>query len=412
MERIILHCDMNNYYATVECMLNPALKGRAVAVCGSQDDRHGIVLAKSEEAKKYGVNTGDVIWEARRKCSELIIVPPHFNEYAKYSKLAREIYYGYTDQIEPFGIDECWLDVTGSTMLFGDGYEIAHKIKEEIKSELGLTISVGVSYNKIFAKLGSDLKKPDAITCIDSDNFKDIVWALPSNSLLGIGPATKKKLANYKIHTIGDVANCSPSFLKRILGKNGDMLWVYANGLDTSRVMKSGYHMPIKSIGRGITCCEDLEDDNEVWRVLLKLAQEVSSELRENKLKATGVQISIRDNELKTAQFQAGTDCPTQNAMDLALKAKEIFQQNYAWRKKVRAVTIRAINLQDERIPMQLDLFFNHEKHRKNDLIERAMIEIRNKYGDDSITMATLMGDLKMKKIRQDISVLPNTMFK
>lgn len=224
MERTILHCDMNNFYASVECMLNPKLKGHPVAVCGSTEERHGIVLAKNYEAKAYGVQTGEVVWQAKQKCKDLIVVNPHYLEYIKYSRLAREIYSRFTDLIEPFGMDECWLDVSGSTDLFGTGEKIAEKIKETIKFELGLTISVGVSFNKIFAKLGSDMKKPDAITVIKKDTFKKKIWNLPASDMLGVGRATKKKLDNYGIYTIGDLAQTSPNLLQTTLGKNGILL--------------------------------------------------------------------------------------------------------------------------------------------------------------------------------------------
>lgn len=227
---------MNNFYASVECMLNPKLKGHPVAVCGSTEERHGIVLAKNYEAKAYGIQTGESTYQAQQKCKDLIVVKPHYEQYIKYSKLAREIYNEYTDLVEPFGMDECWLDVTGSTVLFGTGYDIAEKIRTEIKFKLGLTVSIGVSFNKIFAKLGSDMKKPDAITVIEKSSFKNKIWQLPASDLLGVGKATKKKLNYYGIYTIEDLAKSSPDFLKSIIGKNGILLWKYANGTENSSV--------------------------------------------------------------------------------------------------------------------------------------------------------------------------------
>lgn len=237
-ERVVLHSDLNNCYASIECMLDPSLRGKYVAVCGNTEERHGIVLAKNQLAKQRGVKTGDVIWEAKQKCPELTIVPPHMDQYLKYSKLVREIYLRYSPEVEAFGIDESWIELTGSPLLQRySGEEVAHQIRRTVKEETGLTVSVGVSFNKIFAKLGSDLKKPDAVTCISRESFKDQIWPLPASDLLYVGRATKAKLDRYGIYTIGQLAGASPDFLTMLLGKNGNMLWRFANGLDTSRVM-------------------------------------------------------------------------------------------------------------------------------------------------------------------------------
>jgi len=259
MGRTILHCDMNNFYASVECMLNMKLKDKPVAVGGDVENRHGIILAKNYHAKKYGIQTGEALWQAQQKCRDLIIVPPHYEEYLKYSKLAREIYAQYTDQIEPYGMDECWLDVSGSRNISGSGEEIANKLRKQMYFELGLTISVGVSFNKIFAKLGSDMKKPDATTVIPEDTFREKIWHLPASDMLGVGRATEKVLNSYCINTIGDLAHAPRELLKRRLGKCGEMIIDYANGLDHSRVAPFDYELPIKSVGHGITTKEDLE---------------------------------------------------------------------------------------------------------------------------------------------------------
>ena len=234
MLRSILHCDMNNFYASVECMLDPALKKYPIAVCGSVEERHGIVLAKNYKAKAFDVKTGDAVWQAKQKCKDLVVVPPHYEEYIKYSKLARSVYERYTDQVEPYGMDECWLDISGTESLFGSPEKVANEIRETMKFELGLTISVGVSFNKIFAKLGSDMKKPDAVTLIPKDTFKEKIWGLPAADLLGVGRATQRVLDSYCIRTIGDLANTDPEFLRKRLGKNGVVLWNYAKGLFNS----------------------------------------------------------------------------------------------------------------------------------------------------------------------------------
>ena len=356
MQRVILHCDMNNFYASVECMLNPELKNKPVAVCGSVEERHGIVLAKNYAAKAFGVSTGEAIWQAKQKCQDLVIVEPHYEQYMKFSKLAREIYGRYTDQIEPYGMDECWLDVTGSGCM-GTGFEIADEIRRTVKFELGLTISAGVSFNKIFAKLGSDMKKPDAITCIEADSFREKIWCLPASDLLGVGRATEKILSGYGIHTIGELAATSDDFLKCRLGKNGLAIKKYANGLDDSPVMRSDYVSPVKSIGHGITTMQDLENNAEVWCVMLELVQEIGTKLRTHKKKAGGIAISIRNNELYTKEWQCRISIPTQSPTYLAKTAFALFAKNYQWEHPIRSVTVRAINLFEEDCPIQYDLF-------------------------------------------------------
>lgn len=288
--RVILHSDMNSFYASVEMMLNPTLKGKPVAVCGSTEERHGIVLAKSDLAKKAGVKTGMVNWEARQRCEDLIIVPPQYDQYLKYSKLAHEIYSRYTDLVEPYGMDECWLDVSASG-IYGDGMEIAQEIRQTTKDELGLTVSIGVSFNKIFAKLGSDLKKPDAITEIRRDNFREKIWPLDASELLYVGRSTTAKLTKYGIHTIGELAATSPETLQRWFGINGLKLWRFANGTDESRVMQKDFVSPIKSIGHGITCTADLLNNEDVFRVMLELSQDVGHRLRVHELTAHGFKL-------------------------------------------------------------------------------------------------------------------------
>ena len=303
MERVILHSDLNNCYASIECMLHPELRGKYIAVCGSTEERHGIVLAKNQLAKQCGVKTGDVIWEARQKCPQLTIVPPHMDQYLKFSKLVRSIYLRYSPEVESFGIDESWISLTGSPLLKNrTPVEIANEIRETVKAEVGLTVSIGVSFNKIFAKLGSDMKKPDAVTEIRPDTFREQVWPLPASDLLYVGRATEEKLRRYCIHTIGDLAQTDKDFLIRLLGVNGEKLWSYANGLDSSRVMPCDYELPIKSIGHGITCTEDLVSEYEVRCVFRELSQEVGLKLRKNKLAAMGVRIAVRDNILSYAE--------------------------------------------------------------------------------------------------------------
>lgn len=397
MERVILHSDMNNFYASVECMLDPKLKGHPVAVCGSTEERHGIVLAKNYEAKKYNIQTGEVTWQAKQKCRDLIVVQPHYEQYIKYSKLAREIYSRYTDLIQPFGMDECWLDVSGSTKLFGTGYEIAKQISETIKFELGLTVSIGVSFNKIFAKLGSDMKKPDAITCIDKDNFKDKIWNLPTSDLLGVGRATTKKLNFYGIYTIGELAQTPKDFLQKVFGKNGILLWQYANGTEKSAVTPNDFVVPIKSVGHGITALRDLERNEDVWPVILELSQDIGKKLREYSKYASGVAIDVRDCELHHKQWQCQMPIPTFSSFLIAKKAYLLFLQSYNWDREIRSITVRAINLVSSESPQQITLLSETQNIDKMERLEFVIDNIRERFGKDIIKNAVLCQDIGMK---------------
>lgn len=411
MEKAILHSDLNSFYASVEMMLDPSLRGKAVAVCGSTEDRHGIVLAKSDMAKKAGVKTGMVNWEARQLCRDLIFVPPQYDQYLKYSKLTQAIYQRYTDLIEPFGMDECWLDVTGSQKMCGTAMSIAESIRRSVREELGLTVSIGVSYNKIFAKLGSDMKKPDAITEISSENYREKVWPLDCSEMIYCGRATTAKLGKYGIRTIGDVAHTDPEFLRGQLGVNGLALWRYANGTDTSRVMHRDFVSPVKSVGHGITCVSDLENEEEVWKVILALCQDIGHRLRLHELSARGVQIYVRSNDLLGSQFQCKLPLKTQLPSEIAAAAFRLFKERYHWGNKVRAVTVRAIDLVPQKEPDQLSLFIDTSKIARRERLEDMVEEIRSRFGKRAITYGILMGDLKMPDDGRDSVKMPGLMF-
>ena len=408
--RAILHSDMNCFYASVEMMLDPSLKGKAIAVCGSTESRHGIVLAKSEKAKKSGVKTGMVNWEARRACPGLILVPPQYDQYMKYSALAHEIYYRYTDLVEPFGMDECWIDVSQSGTV-GSSMEIAEQIRAATREELGLTVSVGVSFNKIFAKLGSDMKKPDAITEITPENFKEKVWPLPASDMIYVGRATAAKLDRHGIHTIGDVAGTDPELLRSWFGVNGLKLWTYASGNDVSRVMQKDFVSPIKTIGHGITCTADLNSEEEVYRVMLELSQDIGHRLRVNEMKAKGVQLYVRTNDLFFEEYQAKFEAPTRSPKEIADAARVLFHERYRWFRPVRAVTVRAIGLIPQQIPEQMNLFLDQKKKDKLDKIETAVEEIRQRYGKHSVMNASLLGDIKIPDDGRDLVRMPGLMY-
>ena len=410
MSRAILHCDMNNFYASVECMLDPALRKYPVAVCGSVEERHGIVLAKNYAAKAFDVKTGDAVWQAKQKCRNLVVVPPHFEEYIKYSKLARSVYSRYTDQVEPYGMDECFLDVTASQVLYGSGKEIADQIRCRMKNELGLTVSIGISFNKIFAKLGSDMKKPDAITSIEESEWKQKVWPLRVSELLFCGRSTTKKLEQVGIYTIGDLAEMDHDYVNQLLGKNGLMLWSYANGLDDSPVMEKDFVSPMKSVGHGITCTADLKTEEEVWKVILELCQDIGHRLRIHGLKAQGVQIAIRSQELFIRQYQGQLSLPTIVPLEIAKLARELFQRNYDWKEPVRSVTVRAINLVSAKEPEQICLFSDPIRLEKEKKLFLAIEEIRRRFGKRAIYPAALMKNLKMPEYRDHGLIMPGVM--
>ncbi len=390
-DRIILHCDLNNFFASVSLLFNPTLRDLPVAVCGDSENRHGIVLAKNEIAKSFGVKTAEAIFEAKRKCSDLVTLPPLYKEYEEYSLKAREIYSRYTDMIEPFGIDECWLDVTGSTVLFGSGEEIAHKIRKDIKRELGLTISVGVSFNKVFAKLGSDMKKPDAVTVISKENYKQKVWPLPINDLLFVGKSTFEKLKSIGITTIGDITLCDDKTLLRLLGKNGIELKKHALGEDNSPVVPFTEQTKPKSVGKSTTTSTDFENDEQVWAAFLGFAESISETLREHKLYATGVQVHIRTASLSVREFSKtfpdGTNC----AITLAKRGFELFKEQYHFAEPLRSVGLRAINLKEECSAQQIDMFGQEENDRKTEKVEDSLYKVRQKFGKEAVKRGRIL---------------------
>ena len=382
---------MNNFYASVECVLDPTLKDKPVAVCGNQKERHGIVLAKNYLAKDKGVKTGDAIWQAKNKCPGITIIDnPHYDMYEYYSNEAIKIYKEYTDRIESMGLDECWLDITNSLMLFGKPKDIADTIRERIKSELGLTISVGVSFNKVFAKLGSDYKKPDATTVITKENFKEIVWPLPISYMIGIGRKTKVLLNRNLIFTIGDLANEKIERLEYLLGKNGIFLYNAANGLEDEEVKKYYEIDEVKSISHGITTTKDLTNNEEVWATILELTQEISYKLCKKKLRAGGISVSIRNSDLLWEQYREKFDTSEQSAIMIAKKAYDLFLNRYTWDKNIRTVTVSAIHLIDENTPEQLSIFEDNSKKEKIEKAEKCMQDINKKYGADVVKNAQL----------------------
>jgi len=400
VERVILHSDMNNFYASVESKYRPEFRDRPMAVCGDPKLRHGIILAKNELAKRCGVKTGEPIWQAVQKCPELVFSEPHYDRYSSHSKMAREIYEEYTDQIESFGLDECWLDVTGSTGLFGEGVQIADKIRDRIRSELGLTVSVGVSFNKVFAKLGSDLKKPDAITKIDRDDVKQRIWPLPVESLLYVGNSTKNKLSKYGITTIGELASSPVGFLQYILGKSGVTLWNFANGYDTSPVAGAFEERKIKSIGNSMTTPRDLTGEEEVKIVLCLLCENVAARLRKHDFVGTTLQLSLRDNALLRQERQVTLPIPTANAEELLKRSLTLYRETRLPRP-LRSVGVRMTGLSSQEF-FQLSLLPEEQKLQKTDRLERAVEGIRDRYGRRSIQRGMMFTDLSLSRLEPE----------
>ena len=372
---------------------HPELRDKPLAVCGSQEERHGIVLTANYLAKPYGVKTGMAIWQARQRCPNLVILPPDMDEYIRFSRMARDIYEDYTDQIEPFGLDESWLDVTGSVGLFGDPMSIAREISGRIKFELGITASIGVSDNKITAKLGSDYKKPDAITRIEADNYKEIAYPLPVEDLLYVGPATSRKLRAIGIRTIGRLAECPVDVLVRRLGKMGAVLHTFANGRDVSPVQKSDHVPNIKSVGNSATTPRDLETEADVKLMLYLLAESVCARMRELVSRCTVVEIYVRDTQLNSIVRQRKLQAPSCSSQELAETGLDIFRRNYRWDRPVRSIGLRGAGLVEAQGTVQLSLYTEDQKRDKWERIDTAVDHLRQRYGYMSVRRALMDSD-------------------
>lgn len=399
MGRNVLHVDMNCYYVSVEMQRRPELRNRPLAVCGSQEERHGIVLTANYLAKPKGVKTGMAIWQARQHCPDLVVLPPDMEEYIRVSKMAREIYEDYTDQVEPFGLDECWLDVTGSTALYGSPVTIAREISDRIKFELGITASIGVSDNKITAKLGSDYKKPDAITRIGRDNYRELVYPLPVEDLLYVGPATSRKLRSMGICTIGELAQCEPETLTCRFGKIGAVLHMFANGRDVSPVQRSNHVPNVKSVGNSATTPRDLENDDDVRLMLFLLAESVAARMRELASRCTVVEVSVRDKDLYSFCRQRKLRTPTCSSAEIAETAYDLFQRNYHWEKAIRSIGVRGAGLVEMDACLQMSLFQDERQRDKRERIDAAVDKLRQRYGYMSVQRALMLTDPLLGRI-------------
>ena len=388
-ERVILHCDLNSFFASVELLDKPTLRDVPVAVCGDPKSRHGIILAKNEPAKKMGVKTAETLWQARKKCPALVLLPPHHRLYEEYSRRVNEIYDRFTDLVEPFGIDESWLDVTGSLHLFGgDGKALADRIRATIREETGLTVSVGVSFNKVFAKLGSDMKKPDATTVIPAEGWQSMVWPLPLGDMLFAGHTATETLRKYGVETVGQLAACDPALPEQLLGKMGLQLWQYANGMDKSPVKPRHAAEPVKSVGNGTTSPQNLVRWEQLRAGLLPLCDSVATRLRQQGLYAGGVSLSIKDASFKTVSRQIRLDAPTHLMRDIHRTAMQLAGQLWKPPTPVRAMTVTALYVtEDGDAFRQLDLLGGaaQERSQRQEKLEGTMDAIRRKYGRGAI---------------------------
>jgi DNA polymerase-4 len=397
MDRTILHCDCNGFFASVECILTPELKDVPMAVCGDPEHRHGIILAKNELAKKYKIQTAETIWQAKKKCPDLVLVPPHHDEYKKYSKIVNKIYERYTEKVEPFGIDESWLDVTDSVHLFGDGKQIADTLRKVIFNETGLTISVGVSFNKVLAKLGSDYKKPDATTVINRENFKSIVHPLPVSSLLYVGRKAEQTLNKLFIYTIGDLANSDENLIISRLGKTGKLIHEYANGIDNTPVKSINEADPIKSVGNGMTFKRDLQGLSDITISVNTLSDTVASRLRKYGFKCSTLQVSIKDPDFKTISRQKALPSPTYLAKEISQQALELIKASWKLNAPIRTLTITGTNLVPAHEEMlQISLFNdcnNDDERHKQEQLETAIDKIREKFGTNAISFGSVINN-------------------
>lgn len=398
-DRVILHSDANCFYASVECLYNPELRDKPVAVCGDAEARHGIVLTKNYIAKKYGIQTGEVLFKARQKCPDLILVPAHYELYRKFSRKLRRIYESYTDRVESYGLDECWADVSGRNMDITGGARLADEIRERVTDELGITVSVGVSSNKAFAKLGSDMKKPNGTTLIPAVGFEEKIWPLPVNDLLFVGPQTMKKFMNWNILTIGDLAKADTNWLASSMGKAGLTLQQFALGLDSSPVSASDADIREKSIGNSTTTPRDMENFDDAKCVLYLLAECVSGRLRRAGFRSRTISLGVRTKDLFWYGRQRTIQTPTNLTDEIVHTALELFSESYTRFFPLRSIGIQCDNLVPEDVPIQIDLFGDIHRRERAECLEKTIDEITARFGKRVIHRGVIYTDKDFSKI-------------
>ena len=397
--RTILHVDANSFYASCECLYRPSIREKPVAVCGDPEARHGIVLTKNQHAKKYGVQTGEAIWQAKQKCPSLVVVPPDYPLYLHMSRQMHEILGQYSDKVESFGLDESWVEISADDMDVRKGQLVADEIRHRIHRTLGITVSVGVADNKVMAKLGSDYKKPDATTVLPPDLYERIVWPLPVSDLLYVGPATTRKLARIGVCTIGQLANLDESILAYKFGKIGYMLKAFALGLDTSPVKPIEVSLPIKSVGNSTTPPHDIENMTDVKELVYLLAESVATRLRENNFKARCISVSARTTELVSSSCQTTLSQSTCLAKEIAETALRLFEQRYRFGFPFRSMGINCSQLSALDAPVQVDMFGEDERRVKQEQLERSIDGLRSRFGHQVIRRGIVLSDLSYSEI-------------
>ncbi|MBP3429088.1 MAG: DNA polymerase IV [Clostridia bacterium] len=393
MGRVILHCDANSYYASVECLYRPEIRDLPVAVAGSVEERHGIILTRNPLARKYGVKTGEAIWQAKQKCPQLVCVPPDYPLYVRFSAKMRAIYEQYSPRVESFGLDEAWIDLSAPGMTLERGARVADEIRLRIRSELGITVSVGVADNKIFAKLGSDLKKPDAVTLLRPQDYAARVFPLPVGALLYVGPSTQRRLAQIGVTTIGALAQCDPALLRLRFGKNGLTLSAFARGEDRSPVMPVDHRAAIKSVGNSTTPPHDLTCMDDARCILFLLAESVAARLREGGLRARCISISARSTELVTCSRQITLPRATCLAGEIGRTALELFDGRFASAFPLRSVGLNCSMLTPDDAPVQLDFTGDEEKRMQREQLERSIDDLRRRYGHQIVRRGVVLLD-------------------
>lgn len=397
--RTILHVDANSFYASCECLYRPSIREKPVAVCGDPEARHGIVLTKNQQAKKYGIQTGEAIWQAKQKCPSLVVVPPDYPLYLHMSRQMHEIFGKYSDKVESFGLDEAWVDISADDINVRKGQLVADEIRHRIHRTLGITVSVGVADNKVMAKLGSDYKKPDATTVLPPDLYEQIVWPLPVSDLLYIGPATTRKLARIGVCTIGQLANLDESLLVHKFGKIGYMLKAFALGLDTSPVKPIEVSLPIKSVGNSTTPPHDIENMTDVKELVYLLAESIATRLRENNFKARCISVSVRTTELISSSCQTTLSQSTCLAKEIAETALRLFDQRYRFGFPFRSMGINCSQLSPLDAPVQVDMFGEDERRVKQEQLERSIDGLRSRFGHQVIRRGIVLSDLSYSEI-------------
>ena len=413
LDRVILHCDANSYYASVECLYTPEIREKPVAVGGSVEARHGIILTKNTIAKKYGIRTGEAIWQAKQKCPDLICVPPDFPLYVRFSGKMRRIYEQYSSRVEAFGLDESWIDLTGTGVTFGDGVRIAEEIRARIRNELGITVSIGVADNKILAKLGSDMKKPDAVTALPPDHFREKIWDLPVQELLYVGPSTARRLARLGITTIGGLARCDSAVLQGLLGKNGLLLKAYANGQDRTPVMPIDHRSCVKSVGNSTTPPHDLVHMEDARCIYYLLAESVAARLREGGFRARCVSISARTTTLITRSHQTMLPRSTNLTDEIARAAITLFKERFAHGFPYRSVGLSCSALSPDDTPVQLDFMGDETRRIHMERLERSIDDLRRRYGHQIVQRGVVLQDRGYAQINpvEDHTIHPVPMF-